>query len=156
MYIISDINKFRNPPFPLQNTVTVLVDVFEKAFLHVNPRDISLSCSFIPTASKCNWSEKLWHANLKCVAPNGASFGSTVGTKWCRGIASHHAVTTLEAASDAVCGRCISSLRSLRHGVNSFSNFEGSPPHHLIFSDLDFDRGSAFNRRKGGSAAGAG
>lgn len=59
VYVISDINTCKNPPSPLQSIVTVLVCIFEKAFVYVNPRDISLSYSFIPIASKCNRSEKL-------------------------------------------------------------------------------------------------
>lgn len=49
VYVISDINTCKNPH--LQSIVTVLVCIFEKAFVHVNPRDISLSYSFIPIAS---------------------------------------------------------------------------------------------------------
>lgn len=50
---------------------------------------------------------------------------------------------------------CISSVRSLRHGVNSFSNFEGFFffffSCHLIYSDFDFNRGSALTGEKQGA-----
>lgn len=57
VYVVSDINTCKNPPPPGYCYSPSLH--IEKAFVHVNPRDSSLSHSFTPVASKCNRSEKL-------------------------------------------------------------------------------------------------
>lgn len=106
----------------------VLVCIFEKAFLHVSPRDFPLSYSFVPTASNYSWSEKLWSADMKCAAPNGAGFGITVRTQWCRGTL-HTVGDNAWAATDAAYGRFISSLRSSeRHQWIALVNLRGIFP----------------------------
>lgn len=128
MYIISDINTCRNPPFPLQNTVTVLDDVFEKAFLHVNPRDIfchTLSYQQLLSVTDQRNSDMLTWSVLLQMGPALVALSEQRDAEGLpHTMQSQHwrrpQMLSVEGVSP-VWGAW----------VNSFSNFEGSPPPSL-------------------------